>query len=130
MRITIRAIDLPGERAEPGVVIGLQVRRDVERWVPATAESGEWTTDIEVLDRDGRRDFRGPAVQGPKGERFLYLSHGTVIDGRFVMHSRAKLMLADAPDADAVVLTVHVADETGRIRVARQRPPAVEWAAG
>ena len=43
------------------------------------------------------------------------------------MFGRAKLMLADAPEAAAVTARVHLTDERGLPRCARLRPPAVEW---
>ena len=49
--------------------------------------------------RRGRRrraHFRGPAVHGKRGERFLYLTWGDVGPaGEFAMFRRAKLMFAD-----------------------------------
>ena len=61
---------------------------------PGDAASAEWTLDCSV---DGT-DIRGPHIQGRPGERFIYLSWGTVDDdGRFTPFRRAKLMLADVP---------------------------------
>ena len=47
------------------------------------------------------------------------------------MFRRAKLMLADAPDADTVRAVVHLTDECGDAAV-RQAParPALEWRSG
>ena len=52
--------------------------------------------EVQVVDPTGvdGPDFRGPAVQGKRGERFLYLTWGDVgPDGEFEMFRRAKLML-------------------------------------
>ena len=51
------------------------------------------------LDTDGALDFKGPAVHGKRGERFLYLTWGNVAsDGSFTMFRRAKLMLNRVED--------------------------------
>jgi len=47
-----------------------------------------------VADDNGDVDFRGPAVYGRRGDRFLYLTWGDLTDDeRFEMFRRAKLML-------------------------------------
>jgi Family of unknown function (DUF5990) len=52
---------------------------------PGDAASAEWTLDCSV---DGT-DIRGPHIQGRPGERFIYLSWGTVDDdGRFTLFRR------------------------------------------
>ena len=65
------------------------------------------------------------AVQGRKGERFVYLTWGTVAGDTFTMFRRAKLMLADLPSAQEVHVDVHLTDENGMPRCARLRPPAI-----
>ncbi len=86
--------------------------------------------EIDVVDHDGRLDFRGPAVQGARGERFVYLTWGELPEGTFEMFRRAKLMLADMPDPRRATVTVRVdlSDECGLPRCARLRPPALSWA--
>ena len=72
-------------------------------------------------------DFRGPAVQGKKGERFVYLTWGSVAGDTFDMFRRAKLMLADLPaDTEQVTVDVDLTDEHGMPRCARLRPPAIQ----
>jgi len=62
--------------------------------VPADRTRATWTLDVDVVHTDGTLDFRGPAVQGRRGERFVYLTWGNVdADGGFEMFRRAKLML-------------------------------------
>jgi hypothetical protein len=124
VRLVIRGHHLPGRRCGPyaDVHVGLQVGRDPRGLVPGDADGAEWVVDLRVDDGD----FRGPAVQGRKGERFVYLTWGTYTHGTFTMFRRAKLMLADLPaDADAVTVEVHLTDETGMPRCARLRPPAL-----
>lgn len=127
MKLRIEGRHLPG--LHPGthrdVQVGIQVRREPADLVPADAASATW--DVEVTESYGAdaRDFHGPAVQGRRGERFVYL---TWLEGPgATMFRRAKLMLADAPEADSVVATVDLTDEAGLPRCARLRPPAVAW---
>ena len=63
---------------------------------PGDAAEVTWTIDCSV---DGS-DIRGPYIQGRPGDRFIYLSWGSVDDGGDMeMFRRAKLMLADVPAA-------------------------------
>jgi hypothetical protein len=98
MRVHIRGHRLPGLTcgSYTNIHVGLQVRREPVGLVPADAAAAEWVTEISAVDGD----FRGPAVQGRKGARFLYLTWGTGAGESFSMFRRAKLMLADLP-ADA-----------------------------
>ena len=90
-----------------------------------------------VVDEQGALDFRGPAVHGKRGERFLYLTWGDVGgDGSFEMFRRAKLMLnridpALVREADQgevpLVATVELTDGRGGPRCARVDPPALTW---
>ena len=76
--------------------------------------------------RTGDGDFRGPAVQGRKGDRFVYLTWGTCAGGAFTMFRRAKLMLDDLPaGAQEVTVEVHLTDDDGMPRCARLRTPAI-----
>ncbi len=105
--------------------------------MPGDAPSARWALDVAVVETAGDRDFRGPAVQGKRGERFVYLTWGDVAaDGTFAMFRRAKLMLADVDaslldaahhDDRTLVATVDLSDERGGPRCARVRPPAIEW---
>ena len=127
MRIRIVGHHLPGRHPGPhrDVQVGLQVRKDPSDLVRADAAEAVWT--VEVTESYGAdvRDFHGPVVQGRRGERFVYL---TWLEGPdAVMFRRAKLMLADAPEADEVVARIDLTDESGLPRCARLRSPAVEW---
>jgi hypothetical protein len=92
----------PDGRVYENVHVGVQRGGEVERLVPGDAAGAVWDLELETVDRDGELDFRGPHVQGRRGDRFLYLSWGAVdADDGFAMFRRAKLMLA-AVDADLV----------------------------
>jgi hypothetical protein len=120
------------------VHVGVQLRREPWALVPGDRSDATWELDIDVVDRHEARDFRGPAVQGKRGDRFVYLTWGNVgADGSFEMFRRAKLMLdridpavvADAVAAGGLAARVELTDERGGPRCARVDPPAVEWSA-
>ena len=124
MRLVLRGHRLPGLACGPytNIHVGLQVKSEPVGLVPADAAAAEWVAEIRTDDGD----FRGPAVHGKKGERFVYLTWGTVEDDRFTMFRRAKLMLADLPPgADQVTVEIALTDEHGMPRCARLPPSAV-----
>ncbi len=135
-RVRIVGRELPGLRCGGynGVHVGVQHRRDVVDLVPGDAPRAEFDLDVDV--RDG--DFRGPFVHGRRGERFLYLSWGTVgADGTFTMFRRAKLHLSAVPDelldevsrGAGLVGELPLTDECGMPRCASVRPPQITWRA-
>jgi hypothetical protein len=76
------------------VHVGIQIRRDAAQLIRADVSEAVWETDVDVVRKDGVLDFRGPAVQGKVGDRFIYLTWGNVLpDDEFAMFRRAKLML-------------------------------------
>ena len=132
MQLVIEGHHLPGLACGQytDVHVGIQLGREPARLVPADAAAVRWELEIDVVDRDGEPDFRGPAVHGRRGERFVYLTWGEGAENDFTMFRRAKLMLADVPDpyADRVTARIHLTDEHGHARCARLRPPALVWA--
>ena len=143
MRIAIIGVNLPGRvfcQADGSVMenvhVGVQVRRDPAQLFPADEPETRWELDVEVVRRDGGLDFRGAAVQGKRGERFIYLTWGDVSsDGQFEMFRRAKLMLDRvAPDliesaakTGRLTARVDLTGNDGGPRCARVDPPAVAW---
>ena len=132
MQLRIEGHHLPGRRCgeHDSVHVALQVGKDPVDLVPGDAASACWETDVRVVDVPGGRDFRGAAVQGRRGERFVYLTWGDTSTGDFVMFRRAKLMLTDAPAAERVTASVHLTDELGKPRCAQLRGPSVQWRVG
>jgi hypothetical protein len=130
VRIVIRGHHLPGRHCETynNVHVGLQVGSRPEGLVPGDAATAEWITEVRVIEQDDERDYRGPAVHGRRGERFLYLTWGDYDGEAFAMFRRAKLMLADAPVADEVIADVQLTDPKGMPSCARLRDPVVHWA--
>lgn len=133
MRVILRGRDLPGSHCGDyrNVHVALQVGKEPENPVPGDAVEGVWEADVTVSTRDGVPDFRGPAVHGRRGERFLYLTWGEVDAGVFTMFRRAKLMLGDlrpeVTSAAVAVGTVSLTDACGMPLCARVVPPAIDW---
>jgi Family of unknown function (DUF5990) len=119
------------------VHVGVQVRREAAHLIRADEPEASWDLDVEIIRRDGL-DFRGPAVQGKRGDRFIYLTWGDVgPDGSFEMFRRAKLMLdriepqliESAMEAGRLDATVDLTGHDGGPLCARVDPPAVSWSA-
>jgi Family of unknown function (DUF5990) len=136
MLLQIEGHHLPGitwqssDHRYDNIHVGIQVGKEPRELVRGDAETSSWTIPIEVVDRDGEVDFRGAAVHGRPGARFIYLTWGDVgQDGTFAMFRRAKLMLADlaalAATADTVIARVDLTDGCGGPRCARLRAPAL-----
>lgn len=142
MQLTITGVNLPGRTfCRPdgsmmdNVHVGVQVRNDPAHMVRADAGEASWVLDIDVVGSSDSVDFRGPAVQGKRGERFVYLFWGNLEAGHFEMFRRAKLMLnrvdadvmASAVQSGGLAATVDLTDARGGPRCARVDPPAVRW---
>jgi Family of unknown function (DUF5990) len=144
--VRIVGVELPGRTcADPrpdglvyeNVHVGVQRRKEVVDIVPGDAPTAVWEFTVDPVTRDATLDFRGSVVQGRRGDRFLYLSWGTVdANGSFEMFRRAKLML-DAVSAELVrdadrpehrlVGTLGLTHGDGMPRCAAVRPPVITW---
>ncbi|WP_432044057.1 DUF5990 family protein [Streptomyces cadmiisoli] len=153
MRIRIDARDLPGLTCPPVVPddsshpvyrnIHVAVQRRDRRTEllhphPGNALFATWILECTTTASPNGTDVRGPYVQGRPGERFIYLSWGTVDDaGAFTMFRRAKLMLNAVPtdilDAAAgsglLVGRLGLTDAHGMPLCARVVPPHITWCA-
>jgi hypothetical protein len=134
VRLVIRGRDLPGATGagHDRIGVALQVRAEPVGVVPGDAAHARWETEVSLVGDD----FRGPAVHGRRGERFVYLTWGDLSGGGFAMFRRAKLVLsgidpalvaAAAADGSCLVADVVLTDESGGPRCARVDPPAVRW---
>jgi Family of unknown function (DUF5990) len=147
MHLKIVGHNLPGRSFSPSpteryenVHVAVQERADPVGLVAGEAAGAAWDVDVRVATgADGRFDFRGPAVHGKRGERFVYLTWGDVgAEGSFRMFRRAKLMLdrvdpslvRTASGVGQLVATVELSDEHGCPRCARVDPPALVWSYG
>jgi hypothetical protein len=123
-----------GDDHYDNVHVGVQVGRLAHDLVRADAKISSWRIPIDVVVRDGGSDFQGPAVQGRRGARFVYLTWGNIgDDGSFTMFRRAKLMLADLEPFVSrlggparVIARVDLTDDCGGPRCARLRSPALK----
>ena len=148
MRVVIEGFDLPGRTfCDPDghplndVRVGVQVGKEPHNLVRGDAMGTRWELDVGVVSRrDSPVDFKGPAVHGKRGDRFLYLTWGNVDDaGNFQMFRRAKLML-NRIDRELVnsaeqlqrplVGVVRLCDANGAPRCARVDPPDLQWKLG
>jgi Family of unknown function (DUF5990) len=147
VHVVIEGRELPGRKfCSPegaplnDVHVGVQIRSVAEFLVAADAPSARWGIDVKVIvDSDGAFDFRGSAVHGKRGERFLYLAWGNVIaPGHFEMFRRAKLMLnridpaivsAANREQRSLVGSIRLTDAFGAPRCARVDPPDLVWSA-
>lgn len=144
MKVRIEGRDLPGRafcsvgEQMGNVHVGAQVGREPADVVPADAASASWDLDVRVVTTDdGDLDFRGAAVHGKRGERFLYLTWGDVKDdGTFVMFRRAKLVLdrvdptlvrAAEAEGRTLVADLVLTDGWGHPICARVDPPDLTW---
>jgi hypothetical protein len=143
MRVVITGTNPPGRvfcrpdgSTMDNVHVGVQVRREPSQLVPADQSEISWETDIEVVPSDDGFDFRGPVVQGRRGDRFIYLTWGHVgPDGAFEMFRRAKLMLdrvergliESATAKGGLDVSVDLTGPDGGPRCARVDPPAIAW---
>jgi hypothetical protein len=131
---------LPGSSwsGRTGIHVGVQKGTEVIGLVTGDAADAVFDIDLEVVaDSDGEPDFRGPYVQGRRGERFVYLSWGEVDDqGTFAMFRRLKLHLAplveqSSPErvltAKKIQAVLELTDTRGRPLAASVRPPWVTW---
>jgi hypothetical protein len=143
VRVVITGENLPGRvfhrpdgSSMDNVHVGVQTGPEPAQLTPGDAAGARWEVDIAVVRKGGALDFRGPAVQGRRGDRFIYLTWGDVGPAHeFEMFRRAKLMLGrvEPQVTEAAVATaglhavVDLTDERGGPRCARVDPPAVTW---
>lgn len=118
------------------VHVGVQIRRDPAHLVPADEPETLWEVDVDVIQTSRALDFRGPAVHGKRGDRFIYLTWGNVgPENGFEMFRRAKLMLdrvepelmESAAEVGFLRAVVDLTGDDGGPRCARVDPPAVQW---
>jgi Family of unknown function (DUF5990) len=132
--VVVRGTEPPGRRfaSYADVHVGVQVGREAVGMTPADSPAPHWHLSVRVVDGD----FRGPAVHGRRGGRFLYLSWGDLVGGRYEMFRRGKLMLdridpvlieAAVRGGRRLVATVSLTDPSGGPRCARFDPPAIAW---
>lgn len=148
VRIVIQGHDLPGRSCGPSpdrpgghhnVHVGVQRRNrpsELHGLTPGDAPSVRWVLECAATPTDNGLDVTGPFIQGRRGNRFIYLSWGTVDDHGFHMFRRAKLALNDIPsevlalavDTGGLLARLGLTDRNGNPASADQRS-AIEWTA-
>jgi hypothetical protein len=146
IEVAIEGTDLPGRRCGPdldglwyeNVHVGLARGTATEQLIPGDAAQADWSFPIELRETaDGRFDFGGPHVLGPRDERHLGLrwlredpDEGWVVfrgaKFRLFEMDRGIFEAAAAPGL-RLVGRLGLTDEQGWPRCATIRPPHIEW---
>jgi hypothetical protein len=136
-RLTLRIMgrELPGSACGEyrSIHVGTQRGREPDQIVSADAAEAVFEIPVEtVTAADGTADFRGPYVQGRRGERFVCLTWGELLPGgEFTMFRRAKLFLSDLPEealaGGSVETGLGLTDGRGMPLCAAVRPPRITW---
>ncbi len=117
------------------VFVGMQRGRDVVSPRPLAGETMTFEAELDVVVTPSGVDYRGPWVQGKRGDRFLYLCWGHDSTHGFEGFRRAKLMLgvldpaemASAPDGATLEGRLSLVDARGGPVCAAVRPPVIRW---
>ena len=117
------------------VLVGLQRGREVVAPRPVTGTSMTLEAELDVVVTPSGVDYRGPWVQGRRGDRFLYLCWGHDDGSGFALARRAKLMLGVLDPAEMVTARpgavlearLSLTDARGQPVCAAVRPPAMRW---
>ena len=105
VRVVIDGIDPPGRSCDPdgdgathgNIEVGIGQGTGAVDRVPGDTPR-RWVVEMRVVRVDDAHDFRGPLVNGRRGDRFIYLSWGDVAaSGEFTMFRRAKIGLSAIP---------------------------------
>ncbi len=144
VRVMIEGIDPPGRSCDMGpdgvahgnIHVGIGQGAGAVDQVPGDS-AAVWTVETRVVRVGEGLDFRGPLVNGRRGDRFIYVSWGDVDDaGHFTMFRRAKIGLSAIPtdlveravrDGVALVCTVRLTDSKGHPRCARIPSEELGW---
>lgn len=136
MDVRIVGVSLPPPLLEGhAVLVGMQRGRDVVAPRPVAGETMTFDAALDVVITPDGVDYRGPWVQGKKGDRFLYLCWGRDTPHGFEGFRRAKLMLgaldpaemASASDGSVLEGRLPLVDARGGPVCAAVRPPTIRW---
>lgn len=138
LSIRIVGRNMPSDwcRAHGLAKVGVGHRKDVVD-ASSTQESGlEFQLSVGVVvGPDGELDFRGPYVQGRKGERFVYLTWSGD-DGAVKLRAKLQLLSIDKALVEAamagtgLVAEVNLTDGKGGAVRATLHEPTLRWCAG
>jgi len=140
--LEVRCQNLPATFDGAPIYLGIQQGNDVIEIVPASAGKTVFHPEFRLADAEGAPNFLGPFAQGPREERFLYLSWGTgatnAAFGRFrrlkvhLSHLTWKQLAAAARRKKPLSVTLDLTDAKGGPLCASVRPghPNVTWDLG
>lgn len=127
LTLTLREILAPPAGELQVLDLGLQdTAGEVHAAAPAPDGVLRFVAEVDVVDKNGRRDFRGALVHGRPGERFLYLSWKRRVPEPTPWAMRVKIPLAGLAALGTTADAALTADITGR-RPHDTRP--IDWRA-
>ncbi|HJU81494.1 MAG TPA: DUF5990 family protein [Acidimicrobiia bacterium] len=146
VRVEIEGSDLPGRRCGPdsggfwyeNVHVGVARNREAFERVPGDATRAHWAVDVEVKeDEEGKLDFGGPFVAGPRDERHLGLIWIRELDdgswslfraAKFRLYEMERSLFEEAMQPGRrLVGRLGLTDAQGWPRCATVRPPDITW---
>lgn len=145
MIVEIRGTNPPGRRCNPStehgpyddVNVGLGRYTDPVGLVPGDTEDAVWRIVVRVARRQGELDYRGPQVDGKRGNRHIYINWlNREIGGELRLFRRGKIMLdgldpdlidrAESTDA-ALTCSVSLTNDKGHPTTRAFRPHELDW---
>ena len=145
MIVEIRGVNGPGRRCNPSpehgpytdVQVGVGHFADPIGLVSGDTQGVHWRVPVRVVRLDGELDFRGPHVDGKRGDRLIYLNwFNRESDGQLKLFRRGKVMLegldprlveqAERTKA-ALTCTVNLTNEKGLPSTARFWAANLDW---
>lgn len=139
LRIRIDGRNMPRDWCrEHGVThVGITRAKEVIDVVSTEEEAAVFTLAVDVVRKDDGLDFRGPYVNGRRGERFLYLNWGHLAAddqwGGGVRRVKLQLLLVDPAlvetglDGRVLVGDLDLSDAQGTPVCATVRAPRLRW---
>lgn len=100
--VEIRGVQPPGRRCNPAldhgpyedIHVGVGRYTDPLGLVPGDSQDIQWHVPVRVVIRGSELDFRGPQVDGRRGDRHIYLNWmNREPDGELKLFRRGKVML-------------------------------------
>jgi Family of unknown function (DUF5990) len=143
--VEIRGINPPGRRCNPAlghgpyedVYVGLGRHSDPIGLVPGDTDNPTWRIEVRVVKKGGALDYRGPHVDGKRGERHIYINWlNREPDGELRLFRRGKVMLdglaprlvdqAESTGA-ALACTIDLTNDRGYPTTGAFRPQQLDW---
>lgn len=141
VQVVIVGEQLPGRvcAGHTEVSVGLQVGKEVVEVFAGDRPTVRWHTAITLgRDPSGVRLARGPALHGPRSERFFYLAWLAASPHGLAMFRRAKLQIDGVAEplfalllaeGGTLVGTLPLTAPDGTPVCASVRPPRIVWSA-